>query len=248
VSVHRRLKLIAFPTRTGAAETARPDPRPLRFRCAPFVRDGVFDNGRATAPRNIGAAHVAFGCVNGLGLCDFVLSRLNSPPHTIAVYASPRTSPPATQHSLPSRRYPLLGRDFHPLDHISFPDALTLASILYSLCEEYHSAARSGQRVDRPSSSASCQNDIVGEAAKWRTYDLAVRSDTRFVRDKIRDQLRSDAKRHIFADVVAAAHKNMRDRGSAVSVWMAKCKCAGRHQRRVVAFMSSPRAASMGAG
>jgi hypothetical protein len=129
VSVHRRLKLIAFPTRTGAAETARPDPRPLRFRCAPFVRDGVFDNGRATAPRNIGAAHVAFGCVNGLGLCDFVLSRLNSPPHTIAVYASPRTSPPATQHSLPSRRYPLLGRDFHPLDHISFPDALTLAFI-----------------------------------------------------------------------------------------------------------------------
>src|SRR5208283_3634093 len=95
---------------------------------APFVRDGVFDHGRATAPRNTGAAHVAFGCVNGLGLCDFVLSRLNSPPHTIAVYASSRTSPTATQHSLPSRRYPLLGRDLHPLDHISFPDALTLYS------------------------------------------------------------------------------------------------------------------------
>ncbi len=57
----------------------------------------------------------------------FALSRLNNPPHTIAVYASPRTSPPATQHSLPSRRYPLLGRDFHPLDHSSFPDALTFA-------------------------------------------------------------------------------------------------------------------------
>jgi hypothetical protein len=91
------------------------------------VRDGVFDHGRATAPRNIGAAHVAFGSVNGLGLCGFALSRLNSPPHTIAVYASSRPSPPAMQHSLPSRRYPLLGRDFHPLDHISFPDALTLA-------------------------------------------------------------------------------------------------------------------------
>ena len=90
------------------------------------MRDGVFDHGRATAPRNTGAAHVAFGCVNGLGLCDVVLSRLNSPPRTIAVYASRPPSPTTVQHSLPSRRYPLLGRDFHPLDHISFPDALTV--------------------------------------------------------------------------------------------------------------------------
>jgi hypothetical protein len=76
-SVHRRLKLIAVPARTGAAEAARPDPRPLTFRCAPFLRDGAFGHARATAPRNTGTAHVAFGSVNGLGLCDFALSRLN---------------------------------------------------------------------------------------------------------------------------------------------------------------------------
>ena len=61
------------PSRRGPAQlsAARPDTRPLRFRRAPFVRDGVFDHGRATAPRNIGAAHVAFGAVNSLGLCDW---------------------------------------------------------------------------------------------------------------------------------------------------------------------------------
>src|SRR5271169_1357587 len=35
------------------------------------------------------------------------LSRLNCPPRTIAVYASPRSSPSTTQHSLPGGRYPL---------------------------------------------------------------------------------------------------------------------------------------------
>ena len=47
------------------------------------------------------------------------LSRLNPTPHAIAVYASPPLSPVATQHSLPSRRYPLLGPDFHRLDRTS---------------------------------------------------------------------------------------------------------------------------------
>src|SRR5439155_26479651 len=40
-------------------------------------------------------------------------------PHAIAVYASSPLSPAATQHSLPSRRYPLLGPDFHRLDRTS---------------------------------------------------------------------------------------------------------------------------------
>jgi hypothetical protein len=67
--VHRRLKLIAFPARTDPVKTARPDMRSLRFRRAPFLRDGVFDHGRAAAPRINGAAHVAFDAVNSLGLC-----------------------------------------------------------------------------------------------------------------------------------------------------------------------------------
>jgi hypothetical protein len=41
------------------------------------------------------------------------LSWLNPTPHAIAVYASRPLSPGATQHSLPSGRYSLLGPDFH---------------------------------------------------------------------------------------------------------------------------------------
>src|SRR5436190_21655102 len=48
------------------------------------------------------------------------LSWLNPTPHAIAVYASQPLSPVATQHSLPSRRYSLLGPDFHRLDRNSF--------------------------------------------------------------------------------------------------------------------------------
>src|SRR5947209_20397619 len=47
------------------------------------------------------------------------LSRLNPTPHAIAVYASQPLSPVATQHSLPSGRYPLLGPDLHRLDRTS---------------------------------------------------------------------------------------------------------------------------------
>src|SRR5215831_12657312 len=48
------------------------------------------------------------------------LSWLNPTPHAIAVYASQPTSPLTTQHSLPSRRYSLLGPDLHRLDRTSF--------------------------------------------------------------------------------------------------------------------------------
>jgi len=47
------------------------------------------------------------------------LSRLNPTPHAIAVYASRPLSPAATQHSLPSGCYALLGPDFHRLDRTS---------------------------------------------------------------------------------------------------------------------------------
>ena len=48
------------------------------------------------------------------------LSWLNPAPRAIAVYASQPLSPVATQHSLPSGRYSLLGPDFHRLDRTSF--------------------------------------------------------------------------------------------------------------------------------
>src|SRR6516165_9181597 len=48
------------------------------------------------------------------------VSWLNPTPHAIAVYASQPLSPVATQHSLPSGRYSLLGPDLHRLDRTSF--------------------------------------------------------------------------------------------------------------------------------
>src|SRR5512139_2699812 len=48
------------------------------------------------------------------------LSWLNPTPHAIAVHASQPLSPVATQHSLPSGRYSLLGPVFHRLDRTSF--------------------------------------------------------------------------------------------------------------------------------
>ena len=47
------------------------------------------------------------------------LSRLNSPPHTIAVYASQPPSPTTTQHSLPGARYGLPEPVFHRQDRAS---------------------------------------------------------------------------------------------------------------------------------
>src|SRR3981189_2539583 len=48
------------------------------------------------------------------------LSWLNPTPPAIAVDAARPLSPVATQHSLPSGRYSLLGPDFHRLDRTSF--------------------------------------------------------------------------------------------------------------------------------
>src|SRR5438876_9253702 len=58
------------------------------------------------------------------------LSWLNPTPHTIAVYASSPLSPAATQHSLPSGRYPLLGPDFHRLDRTSLRLAHSLDHLI----------------------------------------------------------------------------------------------------------------------
>src|SRR6516165_5338498 len=80
------------------------------------------------------------------------LSWLNPTPHAIAVYASRPLSPVATQHSLPSGRYPLPGPDFHRLDRTS----LRLAHSLDHLVGEdqqrrwYRQAQRlGGLEIDR---------------------------------------------------------------------------------------------------
>src|SRR5262249_24544557 len=57
VSVHHRLRLLAFPMRTVVLSTWRPDTRSPSFRCDPFARDVALDPGRASAPR-IAVLHI----------------------------------------------------------------------------------------------------------------------------------------------------------------------------------------------
>src|SRR6516164_11189272 len=49
--VHHRLRFLTFPMRASRLCSLWPDMRPLRFRRAPFGRDGTFDLGGATASR-----------------------------------------------------------------------------------------------------------------------------------------------------------------------------------------------------
>src|SRR5262245_53708479 len=58
------------------------------------------------------------------------LSWLNPTPHAIAVYASRPLSPGATQHSLPSGRYSLLGPDLHRLDRTSLFLAVAVGTLI----------------------------------------------------------------------------------------------------------------------
>jgi len=75
--------------------------RPPRFRRLPFVRERVTDLGRASAPR-LAVPHMLPSTVHTVSASAmYMISRLNSRPHTIAVYASPVPSPTQTQHSLP---------------------------------------------------------------------------------------------------------------------------------------------------
>src|ERR1041384_1955109 len=64
------------------------------------------------------------------------LSWLNPTPHAIAVYASRPLSPGATQHSLPSGRYSLLGPDLHRLDRTSLRLAHSLHHLVRPLLQD----------------------------------------------------------------------------------------------------------------
>ena len=106
----------------------RPNMRPPRFRRLPFVRDVFFDHGRASVPRIAGPHMLPSTLLTSSASAILWLSRLNSTPHTIAVYASHPPSPATTQHSLPGARYGLPGPVSHRQDHASFPGAQAIHS------------------------------------------------------------------------------------------------------------------------
>ena len=77
-----------------------------------------------------------------------ILSRLNSPPRTIPVYASPWSSPSTAQHSLPGGRYPLPGPVFHRLDHTSLLAHGHYVSVSWSASQPGYMIARRQRAVD----------------------------------------------------------------------------------------------------
>src|SRR5271165_4060280 len=164
--------------RTGAAQAARPDTRPPRFRRCLFARDGVFDLGGATASRIATPHMLPSTLLNASAPTISWLSRLNSPPHAIVVYASQPPSPTTTQHSLPGARYGLPGPDFHRLDTASFPGAQAIQSLTaagkraYSLnvpLETENILVRNrGGRLSRTDASAQARAAIIGLATSGK--------------------------------------------------------------------------------
>jgi len=98
-----------LPNRPGIAVATAGGMRSPRFRRVPFERNGVFDHGRAVAPRMTVRNMLPSTFSTVSAPANLYLSRLNNPLHSIAVYASPWSSPSTPQHSLPGdplRSYP----------------------------------------------------------------------------------------------------------------------------------------------
>src|SRR5271165_6322703 len=140
------------PSRRGPArrDAARPGKRPPRFRRCLFARDGVFDPGGASASR-IATPHMSPSTLLTVSApAIFWLSRLNSPPHAIVVYASQPPSPTTPQHSLPGARYGLPGPDFHRLDSASFPGAQAIRKQAGHRRGRLHVKIRARRRAAHP--------------------------------------------------------------------------------------------------
>src|ERR1019366_744108 len=92
-------------------------------RRVPFVRDGVFDHGRASAPR-IAAPHILPSAeLTASASAILMLSRLNSPPHTIVVYASWPPSPTSHATLTTRRALPLTWAGLPPAGTRQLPGA-----------------------------------------------------------------------------------------------------------------------------
>ncbi len=83
---------------------------------------------RATEPRIAVPHMLPSACLTASAPAISRISWLNPTPHTIAVYASPWSSPSTSQHSLPGGRYPFPGPDLHRMERASFPGAPDMSS------------------------------------------------------------------------------------------------------------------------
>jgi hypothetical protein len=110
------------PSRCGPVRLSatRPGKRSPRFRRVPCVRDVASDPGRATQPRLAVPLMLPSTSLTASAPANGSISWLNPTPLTLAVYASPWSSPSTPQHSLLGGRYPLPTPDFHRLELASF--------------------------------------------------------------------------------------------------------------------------------
>ena len=130
---HHRLRFLIFPMRASRLCTLWPDMRPLRFRRAPFGRDGALRPRRSDGISHSDAAHIAFDGSERLGLRNILPFVAHPTPHPIAVYASHPPSPTTAQHSLPgSALPPYRGRSFTGRIASASPDAPELNVRIHS--------------------------------------------------------------------------------------------------------------------
>jgi len=118
---HHRLRFLIFPMRASRLCSLWPDMRPLRFRRAPFGRDGALRPRRSDGISHSDAAHVAFDGSERLGLRkipSFVAQSPTPSDHCVR-FASAVADDYAT---LASRRRAttLPGPVFHRQDRVSF--------------------------------------------------------------------------------------------------------------------------------
>jgi len=140
--------------------------RSPRFRRVPFGRNGVFDHGRAVAPRMTVRNMLPSTFSTVSAPANLYLSRLNNPLHTIAVYASPWSSPSTPQHSLPGdplRSYP--GRTSTGWNAPASPGAPKI------YCSELHAILTSG--FGKADHGVRQRHDSTGTVPCWAAYQVA---------------------------------------------------------------------------
>jgi hypothetical protein len=94
------------------------------FQRDPCLRDVAFDPGRVAAPRDDGAAHMAFNGRHGLGLCDltnYVAQSHTPQAHCVRFGRAVAGRTRNTRYQ--AARYALPGRDLPPLDLAGFVPA-----------------------------------------------------------------------------------------------------------------------------
>ena len=119
--VRHRLRFLTFPMRASRFCSLWSDMRPLRFRRAPFGRDGTFDLGGATASRIV-MPHMLPSTVPSVSAsAKFFLSWLNPPLiRSLCMLRTPAVADDCATLASRRRATALPGPVFHRQDRVCF--------------------------------------------------------------------------------------------------------------------------------